>query len=121
MRSLVLSLLFLAASGVANAGEPPEAQFAQAAKKLLEARLRDPGSVQYRNLGVYRPLEAQGRSLCGEFNAKNSLGGYVGFKRFWVDRDGQVRVEGNGPDETAPELFGALRLAHCDRLLKAVK
>jgi len=42
--------------------------------------LRDPSSAQFRNLRVVDG--ANGPYLCGEINAKNNSGGYVGFKPF---------------------------------------
>ena len=43
-------------------------------------RLKDPGSAQFRNVVVSDVTNW----VCGEVNSKNSLGGYVGFKRFMV-------------------------------------
>lgn len=48
-----------------------------AAKRAVESRLKDPGSVQYRSVEAF----SEG-VVCGEFNAKNGLGGYVGFQPF---------------------------------------
>lgn len=46
------------------------------AHRLLEQDLRDPQSVQYR-------AEKRTKSAtCGEFNAKNAVGGYVGFRPY---------------------------------------
>lgn len=59
------------------------------AQKAVEAHLTDPGSAQFRNLreGKY--------DVCGEFNAKNVLGGYVGFKPFaWSIKAGKVMTVG---------------------------
>lgn len=49
-------------------------------RALLEARLVDPGSLQLRNLKT-----VDGPALCGEFNAKNRMGGYNGFELFIYD------------------------------------
>jgi hypothetical protein len=46
----------------------------EAAKAMIEASVRDPGSLQFRNLQAY----TEG-VVCGEFNAKNGYGGYAGF------------------------------------------
>lgn len=51
--------------------------------KVKEA-LKDPESAQFRNLQYL----ADSNSLCGEVNAKNSMGGYVGFKSFAVSAGG---------------------------------
>lgn len=41
-------------------------------------QLKDPGSAKFRNLKV---IEGAG-ILCGEVNAKNAFGAYVGFRKF---------------------------------------
>ena len=56
----------------------------QQLKSSLEQRFKDPGSVQYRNLSV-RQI-GQLPVLCGEVNAKNSFGGYIGYKPFIAGR-----------------------------------
>lgn len=48
-----------------------------AAKTSLESGLVDPRSVEYRNLRRY----ADG-TVCGQYNAKNRMGGYTGFESF---------------------------------------
>lgn len=49
-------------------------------RALLGSRLVDPGSLQLRNLRT-----VEGPALCGEFNAKNRMGGYNGYERFIFD------------------------------------
>lgn len=66
-----------------------------AAKQEIEKNLKDPASAQYRNLRV-----ASG--VCGEVNAKNSLGGYVGFRRFTYHKSDGVQFE-PGQSENFPE------------------
>jgi hypothetical protein len=51
------------------------------AKQLISERLTDPGSAQFRRL-VH--TGKQGKIICGEVNARNRLGGYDGFKVFFV-------------------------------------
>ncbi|WP_430434281.1 hypothetical protein [Methyloversatilis sp.] len=55
--------------------------------------LKDPQSAQFRS----EHLGKHPGYLCGEVNAKNSMGGYVGFKRFVSTSQGAV-VEGDGLD-----------------------
>jgi hypothetical protein len=52
-----------------------------AARAPLVSSLHDPSSVQFRN--ELKLTRAGVR--CGEFNAKNGLGGYGGFRRFISD------------------------------------
>lgn len=59
---------------------PKEAQKAmREGKAAVLENLKDPDSAKFRNLKTSRDL-----FLCGEVNAKNSMGGYVGFKRFYT-------------------------------------
>lgn len=49
-------------------------------KAKIEAHLNDPESARYRNIVV-----KAGRDIvCGEVNAKNRFGAYVGFRRFYA-------------------------------------
>jgi hypothetical protein len=52
-------------------------------KTAAAAQMKDPGSVQFRNLkAVINGGNEEG--LCGEMNGKNSYGGYVGFTQFYA-------------------------------------
>ncbi len=55
--------------------------FVQQAKTALSADFKDPSTAQYR--GLFLSGEAM-PVLCGEVNAKNSYGAYVGFRRFYA-------------------------------------
>jgi hypothetical protein len=46
----------------------------------IKARLRDPGSADFRNSRFYSGGTAP--VVCGEVNSKNGFGGYSGFQRF---------------------------------------
>src|SRR5690606_39009213 len=60
-----------------------------AAKAAVVAQLKDPDSVQFRDLVV----GTKSGRVCGEFNAKNSFGAYVGYKWFeWDETTGEVQV-----------------------------
>jgi hypothetical protein len=65
------------------------------AKRAIEKDLKDPSSVQYRNM----KKDNYGVQVCGEFNSKNSMGGYVGFKPFIyysINKDKNMLHEGSG-------------------------
>lgn len=47
------------------------------AKRFVANRMKDPGSVQFRDVRSYG-----GGVVCGESNAKNGYGAYTGFKAF---------------------------------------
>ncbi|WP_255519665.1 cytochrome c5 family protein [Cupriavidus sp. IK-TO18] len=64
-------------------------------KYLTDALLKDfkdPDSAKFRQLATYRRYiilkngeqSTIGYTLCGEVNAKNAMGGYVGYRRFWA-------------------------------------
>jgi len=53
-------------------------------KEVVEDSMKDPEAVRYRKLRFYNP-KRNGRRItvmCGEFNAKNSMGGYTGYSDF---------------------------------------
>lgn len=52
----------------------------QKARRQVLSALKDPQSVQLRN----EKWLPKSETLCGEINAKNSMGGYVGFKKFFA-------------------------------------
>lgn len=65
-------------------------EFVAKAKEALVKGYKDPASAQFGNLVVSdKPkLGPEWRALCGTVNAKNSYGGYVGVKRFYVSWTG---------------------------------
>lgn len=52
------------------------------AKTALQSVLKDPSSIEYKNIREYYPA-----SVCGEYNAKNGMGGYTGFEFFLFEAD----------------------------------
>ena len=52
------------------------------AKQEAAALMKDPGSVQLRNVRGYDKDDPNHALICGEINAKNSFGGYTGFQQF---------------------------------------
>ena len=58
--------------------------FVQASKDIITRDLKDPISTQFRNLAIVQNSDPKSKSLCGSLNAKNSHGGYIGFKLFYV-------------------------------------
>ncbi len=73
------------------APEPPPPSkddiYKEKAKNAILAVLKDPGSAQFQDL---RGADMGGNySLCGKVNAKNGMGGYMGFKDFcWTEKEG---------------------------------
>lgn len=50
------------------------------AKNAVKENLKDPESATFRKLFLVK--NQKGEAVCGEVNAKNSYGGYVGFQPF---------------------------------------
>jgi hypothetical protein len=57
------------------------------AENAVKQKLIDPSSAEFRNV---RPTSAWG--ICGEVNAKNRMGGYVGFRYFKVSIFGGQKI-----------------------------
>lgn len=57
--------------------------FLRAAKRSITRSFKDPDSALFRDLYISNKATP---TLCGEVNAKNSYGGYVGYKRFFYNR-----------------------------------
>lgn len=51
------------------------------AKSVISSKMRDPSSTLFQNVKVYRL--GSDTTVCGEFNAKNGFGAYVGYKKFY--------------------------------------
>ena len=81
MRSLfaALSIVF---SVSALAATPPKLN-EKLLREAMESHLKDSDSAKFRSVR-YLPGDTGGLwQMCGEVNAKNSFGGYVGFTRFF--------------------------------------
>jgi hypothetical protein len=93
--------------------EKSKAQSIKASKSVIEKILKDPASVQWRN----EKLASNGQTLCGEVNAKNSMGGYVGFKHF-IATPNSFLIEGG---KYATWLLADNRTPVPDYMVKATK
>ena len=58
--------------------------FSRAQQSVIRS-LKDPESARFRAMREVKYLDGFGTKVCGEVNAKNSFGGYVGFRRFMFD------------------------------------
>ena len=54
----------------------------QELRKPVLAQLSDPEAAQFKDERLFGDWTLQGGALCGSVNAKNRLGGYVGFRAF---------------------------------------
>lgn len=57
------------------------------------SELKDPDSAKFRNEKVRGGFTVGTAYLCGEVNAKNQMGGYVGYKKFWALKGKAADVE----------------------------
>ena len=73
--------------------------FVRDAKVRVAAKLRDPESAQFREVREIKKSETREAAICGEVNAKNGYGGYVGFKKFYAAED-KVDIESD-PQKTS--------------------
>lgn len=96
-----------------KANEAESAQIETLKSRVLE-RLTDPASAQFRKLKLLK----DNKGLCGEINAKNKLGGYVGFSAFAVDPSGKTVVLrtmtldiAKKDEETLKKLAGSMMIA----------
>lgn len=90
---ILISVVVIAVKSMSNSESPSKKAADEAAmqeikkqrlaKEFLIPHLKDPESAQLRNQ----------KGLCGEVNAKNSFGGYAGFKRFIAGGENLVFLE----------------------------
>ena len=65
-----------------------------ALRAAMEGRLKDADSAKYRKVQATSSGQAGSlKVLCGQVNAKNSYGGYVGFRTFFATYDGQEDLQ----------------------------
>ncbi|MEC8124588.1 MAG: hypothetical protein VX125_12210 [Pseudomonadota bacterium] len=69
------------------------------AKRLIKNISKDPNSLKFRNITTNK-TQKFGEIACGEFNSKNSLGGYIGFTRF-ISNGSTIFIEGEN-DSSIP-------------------
>ena len=70
-------------------------------KEIVLSSLKDPNSAQFKNI----------KGVCGEVNAKNSFGGYIGFKEFYISSGEPVFYDDDIDD---PQSFTRGWVAHCE-------
>ena len=101
-------------SGVAS---PWHSGAFSASRRAVADRMRDPASVQFRRLAKHGAARnAETIFVCGEFNARNGLGGYAGFHRFIVTweksgSDGRatsVMIDDGSRNPPINQVWGAL-------------
>jgi hypothetical protein len=91
------------------------------AKAAVRDILKDPASAQFRNVYVQKT-----GVTCGQVNAKNAFGGYVGFRGFAVDQEGRAVIDGEedggwavgegfpGEAREGRKYFPLIHVRHCE-------
>lgn len=75
------------------------------AKETVKNRLRDPESAEFRNLTTISTGQTE-RVVCGEVNARNGFGGFVGFTKFVV-----IFTQSGDSARRSPALLASDRIA----------
>ena len=86
-RASCFDLLFFIAAAIAVPAfaQPGYGAMAAKAKVIAAHDLKDPDSAKFRDIGIYKSTTGKGGvTVCGEINAKNAYGAYIGFRRFMV-------------------------------------
>lgn len=97
------------------------ANFSAEAKRDISRSLKDPSSAQWQDLFVSRSEGGEHLALCGEMNARNSYGGYTGFKRFfWVEGAEKFSWLKQIEDAKYPDLIDADWKRWCNQKLEDV-
>lgn len=111
-----MAMLVLAACGpsekekIAAREAAEQAQAIATLREGVARKLLDPGSAQFRD----ERLTPFNSALCGQVNGKNTLGAYVGFKRFYGAGTLSVIDDSGLPFEQ--NLFDSMWNTHCQAL-----
>lgn len=80
MKKIFAWVVALTAACASAANLPPKLNERELRKEFTD--LKDQDSAKFRNV-KFAPSDSEGAwVMCGEYNAKNSFGGYAGFSRF---------------------------------------
>jgi hypothetical protein len=91
LKTAIAALVIAACTSPALAQKGKDAQLISEAKRSVADLFKDPDSVRFCDIGIYQRYNSDQRFLCGEVNAKNSYGAYVGYKTFYATK-GDVYV-----------------------------
>lgn len=112
MKSFVLLCLLLTYPAF-GAGNPA---YVDKAKALVSENMKDPSSVQWRRIKVVSIGSGANKitTVCGQFNAKNSYGAYVGFTDFYFKAsDPDAVVETYDEEDPLAEAFHSVMSVYC--------
>ena len=97
VKSLIItcSLIFYSTTAFATPLTVDEHLFVVRSKAYLLELLNDPDSAKFRRFRYVRDEVNSVSVFCGEINAKNQFGGYVGFKKFFFTTTGKRGIDGD--------------------------
>ena len=95
MKQFVLIALLAASPTFSQSNDAANGATVASAKAKLTIQLKDPDSAQFTGIVV----AAEHGLVCGWVNAKNSFGGYVGYRPFFVMGDVAVIRDPDSADE----------------------
>lgn len=106
IKKLSLSAVAVVVFAVAGCTSQPQSDLVASAEKAVRSAATDPASVQFREVQVVQLDTAAGsaRIVCGEYNAKNRLGGYTGFEPFAWHPDGKLLARSLFPVDGRPTI-----------------
>jgi hypothetical protein len=99
----VVGLLATAAAAAYALSRHANAAELRRFRDRLEVQLVDPASARYRNDKIVSRAKG-GRAYCGYVNARNSFGGYVGFRAFVVTEQAVTLEPSRETKETVESL-----------------
>ena len=87
MKKVILATIIALSANTVLAAEACDEATLSSIKKGVTDSLKDPFSAQFRKIKLIKYIDDKGQEsmlASGEVNAKNSYGGYVGFREFGV-------------------------------------
>lgn len=127
--TLILSLAVCGTAFGQTTADRIKAFNVEKAKERVADELSDPDSAKFRKLYLsefVNPNNGQaGLWLCGEINAKNKMGGYVGYRQFFV-KDDLVQINPATENEKSMEgvkqqMFDSAYPKVCSNSVKQIK
>ncbi|CUH60213.1 hypothetical protein [Thalassobacter stenotrophicus] len=71
----------------------------KAVQSLVADKMRDPEATRFKDDAVIYQTSAGDIIVCGTVNAKNAMGGYVGYKQYYARLRGNTLVSFHVPSE----------------------
>lgn len=99
----------IAKGGAKYSAQHGDDRMVSASLDYIRQNMKDPDSTNFRN--VFIREFAGGRVVCGEVNAKNSYGAYVGFRKFVANPENVTMFntgQGGAPDIDAASNVGVV-------------